>query len=173
MKQRIRIYGEDVLRKTVNEVKDIDKNIVKLVKDMSYTLKSARGIGLAATQVGVLTSVFLALDMDKDRIITAINPKLADSNGEEIDVEGCLSIPEVFISVQRAKKVVLKAVDGNGKEFIIEAEGLLARCIQHEIDHLNGCLITDYASEAEKKFWKEKLDQLQKMTSGNSTIRNS
>jgi peptide deformylase len=162
MKQRIRIYGEDILRKTVEEVKNIDKNIDRLVKDMNYTLRHADAIGLAATQVGALTSVFLALDKDRDRIITAINPRLEDSDGEEIDVEGCLSLPEIYISVQRAKKVVLKAVDERGKEFIIEADGLLARCIQHEIDHLKGRLIIDYASDAEKRFWKEKLDQFLK-----------
>jgi len=162
VKQRIRIYGDEVLRKTASDVKNIDRNIAKLIKNMRDTMKSAGGIGLAATQVGVLANVFLALDKDRDRIITAINPRLEDINGKEIDVEGCLSFPEIYIYIERASKVVLKALDEQSKEFIIEAKGLLARCIQHEIDHLHGRLIIDYASDAEKEFWKEKLDQLQK-----------
>lgn len=162
MKRKIRVYGDEVLRKRAPEVRDIDKDVARLIKNMTDTLKKEHGLGLAATQVGALKRVFLALDNDRDRIITVINPELADAEGEEIDTEGCLSFPEIFFSIQRAKKVVLKALNEKGKEFIIETNGTLARCFQHEIDHLNGRLIIDYASDAEKKFWKEKLSKLQK-----------
>ncbi|MCM8762544.1 MAG: peptide deformylase, partial [Candidatus Omnitrophica bacterium] len=107
--------------------------------------------------------VFIALDKNTDKIITAINPEiLKTSEDDEIDIEGCLSFPEIYFSIQRAKKVVLKAYNEKGKEFIIEADGLLSRCFQHEIDHLNGRLIIDYATEEEKRFWQEKLKKLVK-----------
>ncbi len=162
MRKKIRIYGDEVLRTKADEVGSIDKDMNRLIKNMKDTLSKERGLGLAATQVGILKRVFLALDNDREKIITAINPELAEMTGEEIDTEGCLSFPAVFFSIQRAKKVVLKALDEKGREFTMEADGILARCFQHEIDHLNGRLIIDYASDAEKKFWKEKLDKFKK-----------
>ncbi|HOL22527.1 MAG TPA: peptide deformylase [bacterium] len=161
--RKIRIYGEDVLKKKAGEVKNIDDKIEKLIKSMKQTLQKAQGLGLAAPQVGISKRVFIALDKDSDRIITVINPEILKiSEDSEIDMEGCLSFPEIYFAIQRAKKVVLKAYDEKGKEFFIEADGLLARCFQHEMDHLNGRLIIDYATEEEKKFWKEKLSRLLK-----------
>lgn len=158
--RRIRLYGEDILRKKAIDVKDIDDKILKLIKSMKETLQRNHGLGLAAPQVGVSKRIFIALDKDRDKIITAINPEILKSEDSEIDMEGCLSFPEIYFSIQRAKKIVLKGYNEKGKEFIVEAEGLLARCFQHEIDHLNGKLIIDYATEEEKKFWKEKLEKL-------------
>jgi len=159
--RKIRIYGEDVLKKKAGEVKNIDDKIEKLIKSMKQTLQKAQGLGLAAPQVGISKRVFIALDKSKDRIITAINPEIFKiSEDSEIDIEGCLSFPEIYFSIARAKGVVLKAYNEKGKEFTIEADGLLSRCFQHEIDHLDGRLIIDYATEEEKKFWKEKLEKL-------------
>jgi len=161
--RRIRIYGEEVLRKKTGEVKDIDERIVRLIKSMKQTLQKAQGLGLAAPQVGASKRIFIALDKNKDRVITAINPEILKiSEDDEIDIEGCLSFPEIYFSIQRAKGVVLKAYDEKGTPFTIEAEGLLARCFQHEIDHLNGRLIIDYATDEEKKFWQEKLKNITK-----------
>jgi len=161
--RRIRIYGEEVLRKKTGEVKDIDGRIVRLIKSMKQTLQKAQGLGLAAPQVGASKRIFIALDKNRDRVITAINPEILKiSEDNEIDMEGCLSFPEIYFSIQRAKGVVLKAYDEKGKPFTIEAEGLLARCFQHEIDHLNGRLIIDYATDEEKKFWQEKLKNITK-----------
>ena len=160
--RRIRVYGEGVLRERAEAIKNIDADTSRLIKNMTSTLEKSRGLGLAATQVGVLKRVFLALDRDGDRIITAVNPEFAGCCGEEIDAEGCLSFPEVYFSIQRARKIALKAYDEKGREFLIEAEGLLARCFQHEMDHLNGKLIIDYASDGEKKFWQDKLNNLTK-----------
>ncbi len=160
MRKKIRIYGDGVLRKRADEIRDIDRDVARLIRNMTDTLKKERGVGLAATQVGTLKRVFIALDSGRDRIITAINPEIIDANNKEIDTEGCLSFPGIFFSIQRARKIVLKAFDEKGKEFLIETDGILARCFQHEIDHLNGKLIIDYASDSEKKFWKDKLNQL-------------
>lgn len=159
--RRIRIYGESVLKKKAGEVKNIDEKIEKLIKSMKQTLQKVQGLGLAAPQVGISKRVFIALDKNTDRIITAINPEIISiSEDREIDVEGCLSFPEIYFSIQRAKKVILRAYNEKGKKFTIEADGLLSRCFQHEIDHLNGRLIIDYATEEEKKFWQEKLEKL-------------
>jgi len=159
--RRIRIYGEEVLRKKTGEVKDIDERIVRLIKSMKQTLQKAQGLGLAAPQVGASKRIFIALDKNKDRVITAINPEILKiSEDDEIDIEGCLSFPEIYFSIHRAKGVVLKAYDEKGKQFTIEVDGLLARCFQHEIDHLNGRLIIDYATDEEKKFWQEKLEKI-------------
>ncbi len=157
MKKKIRVYGDGVLRKRAEEVKNIDKDINKLIKNMTDTLAKENGIGLAAAQIGILKRVFIALDSSKDRIITAINPEIVEEKKREIDTEGCLSFPGVFFSIQRARKVVMKAFDEKGREYLIETDGILARCFQHELDHLNGKLIIDYASDAEKDFWKDKL----------------
>ncbi|MBN1445941.1 MAG: peptide deformylase [Candidatus Omnitrophica bacterium] len=159
---RIRVYGEDVLRKKAEEIRNMDAEVRKLIKNMLSTMTRKNGLGLAAPQIGAPKRIFLALNEERSGIITAINPVLADAEGEEIDLEGCLSFPEAYFSIQRARKAVLKAYDEKGKEFIIEAEGLLARCFQHEMDHLNGKLIIDYATDEEKKVWREKIKNSRK-----------
>jgi len=159
---RERVYGEEVLRKRAEEIKDIDAGVKKLLKNMLSTLRQKNGLGLAATQIGVPRRIFLALDRDRDTIVTAINPEIADTEGREIDIEGCLSFPEVYFAIERSKKVVLRAHDEKGREIVVETEGLLARCFQHEIDHLNGRLIIDYASDEEKKIWQEKIKNFRK-----------
>ncbi len=159
---RVRVYGEEVLRKRAEEIKDIDAGVKKLLKNMLSTLRQKNGLGLAATQIGVPRRIFLALDRDRDTIVTAINPEIADTEGREIDIEGCLSFPEVYFAIERSKKVVLRAHDEKGREIVVETEGLLARCFQHEIDHLNGRLIIDYASDEEKKIWQEKIKNFRK-----------
>lgn len=156
------MYGEEVLRRDTSEVKNIDEKIVKLIKSMKDTMRKRQGLGLAAPQSGVSKRIFIALGKN-DKIITFINPEtLSSSDKDDIDMEGCLSFPEIFFSIQRAKKIAIKAYNEKGKEFIIEADGLLARCFQHEMDHLNGKLIIDYATDEEKKYWQERLTKLTK-----------
>ncbi len=157
---KIKKYGEDVLRKRAKEVETIDMATRKIVKKMKAILNEAEGLGLAAPQIGVLQRIFIAFDKEQKRIITAINPEITSQKGKEIDLEGCLSFPEIFFSIERAYKVVLKANNEKGERFIMEAEGLLARCFQHEIDHLDGKLIIDYATEQEKSVCKEKIQRL-------------
>jgi len=159
---RIRKYGEKVLSEKSKKVEATDKSVRKIVSNMKAVLKKAEGLGLAAPQVGISKRIFIALDRDMGKIFTAINPELIVKKGKEIDFEGCLSFPEIFFSVERAKKVVLKAFNEDGEEYLLEAEGLLARCIQHEIDHLDGRLIIDYATDEEKKNCSEKIERLLK-----------
>ncbi|MCX8082058.1 MAG: peptide deformylase [bacterium] len=161
--RRIRVYGEDILRKMAEKVKNIDEQTIKLIESMKKTLQKVQGLGLAAPQIGISKRIFIAFDKETNKIITAINPEIVCiSEEKEIDIEGCLSFPEIYFSIPRAKKIKLKALNEKGKEFFIETEGLLARCFQHEIDHLNGKLIIDYVNIEEKKLWQEKLDKLLK-----------
>lgn len=160
--RKIRKYGDEILRKKSKEVENIDGKIEKLINSMKETLIKVNGIGLAAVQVGVLKRIFVAYDREKENFITLINPTILEKKEEEIDMEGCLSFPDIYFSITRAKKVVVKGINEKGKEVIVEGEGIMARCFQHEIDHLNGVLIIDYASEREKDFYKEKLNSLLK-----------
>ncbi|MCM8784646.1 MAG: peptide deformylase [Candidatus Omnitrophica bacterium] len=158
--RKIRKYGENILRKRAEEVKNIDDKIRKLIKSMKETLVSVKGIGLAANQVGVLKRIFIAYDKERENLITVINPEIVDKKEIEMDLEGCLSFPEIYFSISRNKIVTVKGINEDGKEIIIDGKDLLARCFQHEIDHLNGILIIDYATEEEKKYYKEKLRKL-------------
>ncbi|MCM8767584.1 MAG: peptide deformylase [Candidatus Omnitrophica bacterium] len=158
--RKIRKFGENILRKKAEEVRNIDDKILRIIKSMKETLISVNGIGLAANQVGILKRIFIAYDKEKENLITVINPEIVDAKEIEIDLEGCLSFPEIYFSISRNKVVTVKGINENGKEIIIEGKDLLARCFQHEIDHLNGILIIDYASEQEKKYYQEKLEQL-------------
>ncbi|MDK2918322.1 MAG: peptide deformylase [Candidatus Petromonas sp.] len=139
--RNIRKGNDPILRKTSKTVEIIDDKIIKLIDDMVETMYNADGVGLAAPQVGILKRI-IVIDVG-DGIIELINPEILEQSGKQIDVEGCLSIPQVTGKVQRPKKVKVKGTDRNGKELIIEGEGLLARALYHEIDHLNGILFTD------------------------------
>ena len=159
---KIKKYGEKVLREKAEEVKEIDTSIVKIVRNMKTILRKEDALGLAAPQIGISKRIFVALDKKRDNIITVINPELIEKKGKEIDFEGCLSFPEIFFSVERAAKVTLKGSNEKGGEFVIEAEDILARCIQHEIDHLDGKLIIDYATQSERDASKGKIKNLLK-----------
>jgi peptide deformylase len=131
------------LRKTAKPVEQITPKIIKLLEDMAETLYAAEGrAGLAAPQVGILRRV-VVMDCG-DGLIELINPELLEASGEQIGPEACLSYPGYYGRVKRAESVKIKTWDREGKERIIEANGDLARCIQHEIDHLNGVLFVDH-----------------------------
>jgi len=133
--------GDPVLRKKSKMVEKIDDKIITLLDDMVETMYKEEGVGLAAPQVGILKRV-IVIDVG-DGPIKLINPELVESEGEEIDLEGCLSIPGETGEVPRPKKVKVKYLDIQGNAQIIEGTGLLARALCHEIDHLNGVLFTD------------------------------
>lgn len=159
--KRIRTYGERVLRSRAAPVADpADRAVRALIREMRETLAKSGGVGLAAPQVGVAKAVCLVRDTETDRITAFINPAIVDRGPEEIDQEGCLSFPEVYFSISRSRTVGVSALDEKGRPVEIEASGLAARCFQHELDHLGGVLIIDYASDQEKKFWREKLASL-------------
>lgn len=143
--RKIRTLGDDVLRKKSKEVDEINNRVLVLIKDMIDTMYEAQGVGLAAPQVGVLKQV-VVIDVG-DGPLCLINPKILSTEGEVIDQEGCLSIPGKQADVARPEKVKVKALNESGQEVIIEGEGLLARALCHEIDHLYGVLYIDKAIE--------------------------
>ena len=139
----IKLVGEEVLRAKARNVDIFDASLNRLLDDMLETMYAAPGIGLAAPQIGISKRI-IVLDVG-DGPIKMANPKILEVSGEQLGMEGCLSIPGLYGDVKRYDKIVVKGQDGLGKTFKIEADGLLSRCFQHEIDHLDGKLFTDVA----------------------------
>jgi peptide deformylase len=141
---QIRQYPDPVLRMQAREVEEFDGDLAKLVERLEHLLREANGLGLAATQIGVLRRVFVFLpDTDEDSV-ALVNPLLARTSDErESDTEGCLSLQGVVIPVERHASVVLEGKDPDGNDVRLELEGLPARIAQHELDHLDGVLILD------------------------------
>ncbi len=146
--RRIHSFVDPVLRRRAQPVERIDKAMRRLIDDMIDTMRAADGIGLAAPQVGVSHRLFVA-ELD-DTVYVVVNPRvLRASRATEVADEGCLSLPGYVGAVERRARVIVRGLDRRGKEVTIEAEGMLARCFQHEIDHLDGVLYTDrMASDA-------------------------
>ncbi|HKL74778.1 MAG TPA: peptide deformylase [Halanaerobiales bacterium] len=144
----IRKIGDPVLRSKAKEVEKISQKTIDLIENMSNTMYEADGIGLAAPQVGVLQRLFI-VDIGNG-LIEVINPKIIEENGQTIMEEGCLSIPDETGAVVRAKEIVMEGYNKEGKKIKIEADGLLARALQHEYDHLEGNLFTDRVIDEEK-----------------------
>lgn len=142
--------GEDILRQKAQEVTKITPNIHKLLDNMAETMYEANGVGLAAPQIGVPKRV-VVVDVGSG-LLELINPVIVKKTGEALEQEGCLSVPGVVGEVRRAQKVVLQALNREGEVMEYEADGLLARAFQHEVDHLNGILFVDIA---EKIYGKE------------------
>lgn len=140
--RRILTAEEPILRERTKKVSSFDRSLHRLLDDMLVTMRDAPGVGLAANQIGVPLQV--AIIEIEDRITELVNPQVVKSSGEQLDWEGCLSIPGYVAEVQRAAKVTVKARDRHGKEFRVKGEELMARALQHEIDHLNGLLYVDY-----------------------------
>ena len=142
------IEGDPLLRKKSRTVDEITPRIIKLLDDMADTMYfENRGIGIAAPQVGVLRRVFVVDVGDEHGKIEFINPEILETSGSQTDNEGCLSVPGKTCPVTRAENVKVKALDRDGNEFTIEGEGLLARCILHEYDHLEGILFIDKSAD--------------------------
>jgi peptide deformylase len=140
----LHLLGSPVLRQRSAEVKTVDDDVRRLVDDMFETMDTARGVGLAANQVGVARRVAV-VDAEEDRF-EMIDPVILESEGRATAEEGCLSIPEIYGEVSRPERVVIEATDRHGQRFRKEAIGLKARAIQHEIDHLDGILFLDHLS---------------------------
>ncbi|WML35143.1 peptide deformylase [Clostridium sp. OS1-26] len=145
--RNIRKYGDEILRKKSRKVEAINDRILTLIKDMEETMYEAQGVGLAAPQVGILKRI-IVVDVGEG-IIKLINPEIIFKEGSQLDVEGCLSVPGEQGEVERPNKVVVKALDEKGQEIIVEGEGLLARALCHEIDHLDGILFVDKTIDSE------------------------
>lgn len=125
------------------EVADIDDSTVTLLENLYDTMVAHDGIGISACQVGVMDQIFVIQLDDEDDVFELINPKILSSSGKSIDLEGCLSLPSVFGTVERAENIVVEYFNREGDLMEMEASGYLARCIQHELDHLNGVLFTE------------------------------
>ena len=151
-------FPDPRLRTVAEPVTEVTAQTRALIDDMFETMYAAPGIGLAATQVDVHERL-LVLDVSEDRSapMVFINPEILESEGSIKADEGCLSVPEIYEAVERAEKIKVKALDRDGQEFELEAEGLLAVCIQHEMDHLEGKLFVDYLSMLKRSRLKKKL----------------
>ncbi|MEN3272584.1 MAG: peptide deformylase [Actinomycetota bacterium] len=147
----IRIIGDPVLRQKAAEVTDIDGRIAKLVDDMIPTMYEARGIGLAAPQIGVQKRLFVYQLPDDEDPKVLVNPTISDARGEWVYEEGCLSVPGLHWEIVRPKEVHLTGYDLDGNEVSIEADEVLARVFQHELDHLDGKLLLDLLDADQRK----------------------
>ncbi len=152
----IKEYGEPVLREKALPVKEITPEILNLIKDMAETMYTASGVGLAALQVGVPKRIIL-VDGEEDGLIVLINPVIIKSEGEVVAEEGCLSVPDIYSQVMRSSKVTIKALNENGDPIEITKEDLIARALQHEIDHLDGILFVDRIGRMERQILLNKL----------------
>ena len=157
-------YPDKRLRTVARPVDQVDDDIRRLIDDMFETMYDAPGIGLAATQVDVHQRV-IVIDISEERNqpIVLINPEIIEQDGVEVYQEGCLSVPEIYENVERAEHVVVKTLDRNGEQTTIDADGLLAICIQHEMDHLEGKLFVDYLSPLKQQRVKKKLQKQQRL----------
>jgi len=159
----ILVFPHPNLRKKAKPVAQVDDGVRKLISDMFETMYDAPGIGLAATQVDVNKQVIVMdLSEEKDEPRVFINPELIHEEGEEPHEEGCLSIPGFYESVTRSAFITIKALNERGETFEIQAEGLLAVCIQHEMDHLKGKVFVDYISPLKRDRIRKKLEKSQR-----------
>lgn len=163
-------YPDKRLRKVAKPVAKVDEKIKKLVEDMFETMYLAPGIGLAATQVDVHQQVIVIdVSPDKGQPLCLINPEILSEEGVEKCDEGCLSVPDIYEAVERAEKVTIKAMNENGEEYTLQANELLAVCIQHEMDHLKGKLFVDYLSPLKQQRVKQRLLKQQREESRSMT----
>lgn len=151
-------YPDERLHKVAEPVKQIDARIKQLAADMAETMYSARGIGLAATQVDVHERVVVIdLSEERDSLMVLVNPVITAKDGETTYEEGCLSVPGIYDKVTRAERITAEYLDLDGNSHTIEADGLLAICIQHEIDHLNGKVFVEYLSTLKQNRIRSKI----------------
>ncbi|MEE9553216.1 MAG: peptide deformylase [candidate division Zixibacteria bacterium] len=160
----IKIYGEDILREQSSSIENIDGELAEFLESMNRAMLAAKGLGLAANQVGRAIRAF-SINMTHFDVLQEpqiiINPEIVDLNGQIVTgEEGCLSFPGLFQMIERHEKVTIKSLDFDGKEYFFEAGGMVSRVIQHEIDHLDGILFIDKLSPAQRKLIKGKLNKI-------------
>ncbi len=158
-------YGAPQLREVSRPVDSFDDELAKIAKNMIETMYASPGIGLAAPQIGLnirLTTIDLSVGDEKSKLIILCNPEILSTEGTQKNDEGCLSIPEFSEAVSRPLKMVVRGRNLSGEEVKIEAEGLLARCLSHEIDHLNGVLFVDHLSPLKRNLIRSKIKKLAK-----------
>lgn len=156
-------YPDPRLRQQASPVDAVDAHVRQLAEDMAQTMYAAKGIGLAATQVGVAKRVVVMdLSAEHDQLLVLINPRVLARDGSQECEEGCLSVPDVFETVERALRVTVSYLDLDGEARQMDADGLLAVCVQHEIDHLDGKLFVDYLSRLKQDRLRKKADKRQR-----------
>lgn len=156
-------YPDPRLQKIAQPVKQVTDSTRKLIRDMAETMYAAPGVGLAATQVDVHQQIIIAdISETHNQLLVLINPKLLAQSGDEESEEGCLSVPGIYEKVQRAEKITVSALNERGVEFTLEADGFLAVCIQHEIDHLNGKVFVEHLSQLKQGRIRAKLIKRQR-----------
>jgi peptide deformylase len=157
----IKTYPDDVLKRRAEPVEAVDEDVRRLIDDMAQTMYAAPGIGLAAPQVGVSKRVIVVdvstMDEELPGLIPLVNPEITQSEGEIELEEGCLSLPGFTAMVKRAGRVCVRALDSDGKPIQLDAEGILAIALQHEMDHLEGTLLLDRTSPLRREFYKKKV----------------
>lgn len=157
-------FPDDRLRKKALPIKTVDDKVRKLADDMLETMYASKGVGLAATQVDVHQClIVIDVSEEKDAPLFLINPQIIEKDGVKESEEGCLSVPGFFEKVNRAEHIRVKALDKQGQPFEFEATELLAVCVQHEMDHLNGKLFVDHISSLKRQRIKKKMEKIHKM----------
>ena len=168
--REIKKYPAKILREKTGTVEEFNSELQQLIDDMIETMYAAPGVGLAANQVGVSRQVAVidvSIKDEKSTLIILINPEIVLREGECSSEEGCLSVPDYTTVVKRAEKVQVRALDRHGKPIEIEGEGLLARALQHEVDHLNGLLLIDRIGRIKKEFFKKRYAREHALTENN------
>lgn len=156
-------YPDARLYTVAKPVFQVDTKIQRLIDDMAETMYDAPGIGLAATQVNVHQQIIVIdISESKNKLQVLINPNIKTKAGSQEYEEGCLSVPDVYESITRAESIVVEALDRNGKPFVLEADGLMAVCIQHEMDHLLGKVFVQYLSPLKQNRIKTKMQKMQR-----------
>lgn len=160
--REIRLLGDPALRERCEPVEAFDDELRRLARDLLDTMYAAEGVGLAAPQVGVPLRVF-AYDVQEPELPAGVlvNPEVVERSGSAVDEEGCLSIPGLTAEVERAERVVVEGFDPEGEDLRFEADGLLARCFLHEIDHLDGVLFLDHLSPLKRKLLLDRWSKLE------------
>ena len=153
--KEIIIYPDPVIKKKSESVEEVNEEIKQLIDDMTETMYASRGVGLAAVQIGILKRV-IVVNVGEE-LVALVNPEILENEGESKMEEGCLCLPGVLIDVKRSEKVKVKGLNEKGEEVVVDAEGLLARAFQHEVDHLNGILIINKVSRIKRELLTNKL----------------
>ncbi len=160
--REIKKYPEKILRKKTEQVSEFNSELQKLIDDMTETMYAAPGVGLAANQIGISKQVAV-IDVssreEKSSLIVLVNPEIINEEGENNSEEGCLSIPDYTTIVKRAERVRVKGLDREGKPIEIDADGLLAKALQHELDHLNGLLLIDRIGRIKREFFRKRYSR--------------
>ncbi len=164
-------FPDQQLRKVAKAVEEITPEIKEIAADMLETMYQENGVGLAATQVNIHKRIaVIDTSESRDQPMVLINPEIIEQSGEEESEEGCLSVPETNAKVKRCEFVTVQYLDLDGNRQVLEADGLLAVCIQHELDHLQGKLFIDYLSPLKQKRVKTKLEKLQRYSQRHAAL---